>query len=125
MSQEIRMDYNAVYKKTAELRKHLLSAINEMESEYRQIVSNLRGMDRRASEAIIKMIEASRRRTKVISEVIANLLSFMDAIARQAEKDELTNKEYVLCPNSSRHLIPQTAVQAGKSPRSENYRPNP
>jgi len=97
MSQEIRIDYEAVYTKTAELRQRLQSELKEMENGYRQIVSKLHGMDRPNAE-IIKTIEAHRRKAQAIFEAITRLLSFMDASARQVEKDEFAKKEHVQCP---------------------------
>jgi len=90
MSQEIRINYEEVYSKTAELRQRIQSELQEMEGAYRQAGSTLHSMDSRTNAVIIESMEANRIKAQVTAETLTKLLSFIDTAAKQVERDEST-----------------------------------
>ena len=85
---EIRINYEEVYSKTAELRQRIQSEQNEMETAYRQANSALSQMDSSTNAVLIEAMAANRVKAQVTCETLSKLLGFIDASAKQIERDE-------------------------------------
>jgi len=88
MSREIKINYQEIYSKTAELRQRIQSELQEMETTYRQTNSTLHSMDSRTNAEIMESMEINRQKAQVTAETLTKLLSFIDEAARQVEHDE-------------------------------------
>jgi len=88
MSREIRINYNEVYTKTAELRQRIQGELNEMETSYRQANASLSRMDSRTNAVLIEAMDANRIKAQVTCETLNKLLAFIDSSAKQIERDE-------------------------------------
>ena len=88
MPGEIRINYEEVYSKTAELRQRIHTELQEMEATYRQANSSLRSMDSRTNAELIEAMEHNRVKACVTAETLTKLLSFIEASAKQVERDE-------------------------------------
>jgi len=88
MSQEIRINYEEVYAKTAELRQRIQSELQDMEATYRQTTSTLNQMDSRTNAVLLETMEQNRAKSLITAETLNKLLSFIDASAQQVERDE-------------------------------------
>jgi len=88
MAREIRIQYEEVYTKTAELRQRLQSELQEMDTAYRQAQTSLRHMDSRTNAEFMETMASNQIKSKVAAETISKLLSFIESSARQVERDE-------------------------------------
>jgi len=88
MSQEIRINYQEVYAKVAELRQRMESELQEMEGTYRQASTTLNQLDSQTNAALIETVEQNRAKSQVTAETLTKLLSFIEASAQQVERDE-------------------------------------
>ena len=90
MSREIRINYEEVYAKTAELRQRITTELREMDGTYRQCQSSLRRMDSRTNAEFIESMEINQQKSRVATETLTKLLSFIETASRQVERDEAT-----------------------------------
>jgi len=90
MPREIKINYQEVYSKTAELRQRIQSELQEMETTYRQTNSTLHSMDSRTNAEIMESMEINRQKAQVTAETLTKLLSFIEASAQHVERDEST-----------------------------------
>jgi len=88
MSQEIRINYQEVYTKTAELRQRIQTKLQEMENTYRQVNTGLNQMDSYTNAVLIETMEQNRLKAQLTAETLNKLLSFIEASAQQVERDE-------------------------------------
>jgi len=88
MSTEIKINYEEVYSKTAELRQRLQSEIREMDAGYRQVRTTLSRMDGAANAVIIETMEANCTKARVTAETMLRLISIIDNAAREAERED-------------------------------------
>ena len=86
---EIKINYNEVYAKAAQMHTRISSSLREMDAEYRQIQSRLNnGVDGAAAAAISLAIEANRRKSQEVAETLEKLISFMENSTRRVELEE-------------------------------------
>jgi len=85
---EIKINYAEVYAKTAEIRKHIQSELQQMDTVYRQTQSSLQRMDSSTNAAIIETMALNQEKNRASAEVLTKLLSFIDTAAKQIERDE-------------------------------------
>jgi len=88
MSRQILINYEEVYSKTAELRQRIQAELREAEAAYRQAGQALRHLDGRTNAVFMESMEANRVKSQVTCETLTKLLSFIEASARQVERDE-------------------------------------
>ena len=88
MSREIRVQYEEVYSKTAELQRCIQVELQEMEASYHQATSSVHRMDSRTNAAFMEIMAANRLKAQVTAETLNKLLSFIETSARQIERDE-------------------------------------
>jgi len=88
MSREIRINYEEVYAKTAELRQRLTAELREMDMEYRQIQSDLRRLDGRTNAEFIEAMKMNQQKAQMTVETLTKLLTFIESSAREIERDE-------------------------------------
>ena len=89
MSGEILINYEEVYRKTAEMRRNIESELQEMNTAYRHVQSSLnRFVDGRTNAVFAEAMEVNRQKSQVAAETLRNLLNFMEASARQVERAE-------------------------------------
>jgi len=90
MPQEIRISYEEVYEKAAELRTRLTTELRELDTAYRQAQMTLRGLDSRTNAVYTEAMEANRIKARVTAETLEKLISFIESSTRQVERDETT-----------------------------------
>ena len=88
MSSEIRIDYEAVYSKTAELRQRIDAEIREMDVAYRHAQTSMRRMDGATNAAFMETMAINQEKAQVTVATLHELLAFIDASARQVERNE-------------------------------------
>ena len=89
MTQEIRINYEEVYSKTAECRQRIQSELREMETEYRHAQSALHRMDGSTNAAFMEAMVSNQEKARSAAETLSKLLSFIEASTRQIERDEM------------------------------------
>jgi len=85
---EIRINYEAVYAKTQELRSFLEAELREMDLGYRQVQSSLQGMDGSTNATLMASMTVNQSKARATSETMLRLLAFMENAAREAEREE-------------------------------------
>jgi len=85
---EMKINYEAVYSKTAEIRQRIQSELQEVETSHRQVNTSLTRMDSRTNAVLIEAIQSNRQKCQVTGETLTKLLTFIEAAARQVERDE-------------------------------------
>ena len=88
MTGEIKINYEEVYSKTAELRQRLQDELRETESIYRQANQSIRRMDGKTNAEYTEAIAANQQKARVTTETLTKLISFIEASAKQVERDE-------------------------------------
>ena len=88
MPNEIRISYEEVYTKTAELRGRIQSELQEVETAYRQANTALMRLDSRTNAVLVQAAESNRQKCQVTCGTLTKLLSFIDASARQIERND-------------------------------------
>lgn len=88
MSNQILVQYDMVYNKTAQLRSRIEAELLTMNTAYNQACSSLQEMDGGTNAALSEAIEENRRKAQVTADILRNLLSFIELSARQVEQDE-------------------------------------
>ena len=92
MSDQILVQYDVVYSKTAELRQRLEAELQEMDNAYHQCRASLRRMDSRTNGVLMEAMEINQQKARVTAETLTKLLAFIDTSAKQVERDELVIK---------------------------------
>jgi len=90
MSNQILINYNEVYRKTAELRSQAINELRETTTAYRQIASSLRGMDSGTNFEIAEAMQSNQLKSQATVDTLTKLLSFIETSARQVERGEQT-----------------------------------
>ena len=85
---EIRIQYEALYQKTAELRNRLTAELQEMNEAYRQCNTALRRMDGKTNATLMDTMVVNQQKAQVTAETLTKLLTFIDSAAQQVERDE-------------------------------------
>ena len=93
MSDQILINYEAVYAKCRELRRRLQTELRDMDGEYRQIQSSLQGMDSRTNAQMMTTVEANRGKAQMTAETLLRLLATIESAAQAAEQEELKIKQ--------------------------------
>jgi len=88
MPTEIKINYEEVYSKTAELRQRLQSESREAEATYRQASQTLRRMDGKTNAEYTEAIAANQEKSRITAETLTKLIAFIESSARQVERDE-------------------------------------
>ena len=88
MSGEINIVYDEVYRKTAELRRHLETELRELSVTYRQAAVALNRMDGRANAEFVDAMAANQIKAQETAATLTQLLAFIDASAREVERSE-------------------------------------
>jgi len=88
MSNQIFINYDAVYAKARELRTRLNTELRDMNAEYRQIQSTLGRMDSKTNAEFAEVILANQGKAQVTVETLQLLLTFIENSAREMEKEE-------------------------------------
>ena len=88
MSGQIKIDYNAVYSKIAELRNQMRAELLEANTAYRHALTSLNRMDGSANAEIMEAVQATQRRTQATADTLTQLLLVMETSARQVERTE-------------------------------------
>jgi len=88
MTGEIYVNYNEVYRKTAEMRQRIEGELRDMETAYRQATQNLRQMDGKTNGIFLESMEDNRRKAQITANTLRKLLAFMDDAARTMEQKE-------------------------------------
>jgi len=89
MSSQIKINYEAVYAKTAELHSRIEAEIHEMEAAYNNIQSDLHGMDGAANARAMEVMKQNQIKSRETAETLNKLLRFIDSSSRQMEIDEM------------------------------------
>ena len=92
MSNNFKINYTEVYSKTAELRNRIESELASMEGAYRQIQSDLNGLDGESNAALMDSMERNQIKAYTTAETLHKLLTFIELSSRQVEQDELKIK---------------------------------
>jgi len=92
MSSQIKINYEAVYTKTAELRNRIEAELHEMEAGYRNVQSDLHHADSATNERFMAVIDAHQRKSRVTAEIFHQLLLFIEHSSREVEREELLLK---------------------------------
>jgi hypothetical protein len=95
MAGEIRINYDDVYGKTAELRNRITSEIGSMENECRQIQTMLDGVDGAANAAIKRAVETNREKALIAAMTLNKLCSFAAGSSMQVETVEQKVKGFI------------------------------
>ena len=93
MSDQILINYEAVYTKCRELRRRLQTEVRDMDGEYRQIQSSLRGMDSRTNAQMMTTVEANLGKAQMTAETLLRLLTSIEDSARATEQEEQRIKQ--------------------------------
>lgn len=93
MSDQILINYEAVYAKCRELRRRLQTELRDMDGEYRQIQSSLQGMDSKTNAQLMTTVEANRGKAQMTAETLLRLLATIESAAQAAEQEELKIKQ--------------------------------
>ena len=88
MPSEIKINYEAVFSKTLELRQRVQQELQEMENIYRQTSQTLRQLDGSTNAAYVESMEANREKARVTAETLTKLINFIDASAKHVEREE-------------------------------------
>jgi hypothetical protein len=88
MSNQIKVNYEEVYNKTAELRQHITRELRDASTCYRQAGNQLRGMDGSANAEMIHSMQFSLQKSQVTADTLTKLLMFIDTSTRQIERGE-------------------------------------
>jgi len=88
MSREIRINYEEVYAKAAELRQRITAELREMDAAYRQAQTSLRQMDSQTNAEFIESMRFNQEKAQITAETLTKLLSFIESSARQCEREE-------------------------------------
>jgi len=86
---EIKINYDAVYSKTAELRQRIQTDLREAEATYRHAQTDLRRMDSRTNAEFTEAMELNQQKSQVTIETLAKLLTFIETSTRQVEREEM------------------------------------
>ena len=89
MSSQIKINYEAVYTKTAELRNRIEAELHNMEASYNNIQSDLHGMDGATNARAMESMRENRHKALKTAETLRKLLNFIDNSSRQMEVDEM------------------------------------
>jgi len=90
MSNQIFINYDEVYSKTAALRRRAVDELREANTAYRQIASSLRRMDGSTNAEIEDAMQANQQMSQTTVDTLTKLLSFIELSARQVERGEQT-----------------------------------
>jgi len=93
MSNQIFINYDAVYAKARELRTRLNTELRDMNAEYRQIQSTLGRMDSKTNTEFAEVIIANQSKAQVTVETLQLLLTFIENSARETEQEERRIKQ--------------------------------
>ena len=94
---EIKIDYAAVYSRTAELRNHINSdLLTRIENEYSQIQSELDGVDGAASAELKREMDENKKKEITVLQTLDRLLMFMICSAKEFELSDKTMSAEVL-----------------------------
>lgn len=88
MSNQIFINFDEVYGKTAELRQRIDNELRELDMAYRQAQSDLRNMDGKANDAFVETIAENQRKARVTAETMRKLIMFIENSAREVERNE-------------------------------------
>jgi len=88
MSEKIIIDYDAVYTKTAELRRHLEAELREMNNVYRHAHNALRHMSGKTHEHFVEAMTQNQNKAQVTAETLRKLITFIDDAAKNVERNE-------------------------------------
>ena len=92
----INIKFDEVGAEVAKCRSYISSNIvNRVESEYRQICSNLAQTDGETNAALLEAIEVNRQKTVTCANTLERLLSFMANSSRQIQiSDEQISRSF-------------------------------
>jgi len=88
MSDTIKIDYQAVYSKTRELRARLNGELRNMDSEYRQIQSGLRQQDSKTNATLMEVMGENQKKAQMCAEAMQHLIAFIENTTREVENQE-------------------------------------
>ena len=88
MSNEVKIDYEAVRNKTRELRSRIQAELREMDAGYRQVNLALNGQDGLTNATLIECVNANQTKAQLTAETVLRLLSFIDSAIRETEREE-------------------------------------
>ena len=88
MSGKVRVNYNAVYSKTAQSRAAIRNQLNATNQNYNQLLNSVKTMDSSTNNALIEAIERSRVKASVTAKILEKELSFIDGSTMQVELQE-------------------------------------
>ncbi|MCL1788653.1 MAG: hypothetical protein FWG38_11760 [Defluviitaleaceae bacterium] len=118
MSDQILINYEAVYTKCRELRRRLQTEVRDMDGEYRQIQSSLQGMDSRTNAQMMETIGANQGNIQVTAETLVRLLATMESAAQAVEQEELQIKQIFSMDRLNR--MPNTDIAASNVSNAQN-----
>ena len=88
MTDEIKINYDAVYAKTKELQSRMESELREMETGYRKAHSSLNGMDSQTNATLTECMTANQAKARAIAETVQHLRTFIENATRAAEQED-------------------------------------
>jgi len=88
MSDQILVNYEEVYSKTAELRQRIRTELIEMDTAYRRCQAELRNMDGKTNAEFIETLAENQRKARVTADTLQKLLAFIENSARQVERND-------------------------------------
>jgi len=88
MSNEIKINYDAVYAKTKELRSRMEAELREVDAGYRQAHSSLNGMDSQTNATLTECMEANQAKARAIAETAQRLRTFIENATRDAQQED-------------------------------------
>ena len=81
--------YDEIHAETAKMRRHLATdVVGRVQTEYRQIQSQIRQVDGAATAALIEAMNENCNKVVTAAQTMERLLSFMSNSARQIEASE-------------------------------------
>ena len=86
---EILINYDEVYRKTAELKSYLEGDLfSQIESEYAQIQSGLDKVDGAANASLKEEMQQNKEKTLMMAKTLYKIYSFIEHSAREFEQKE-------------------------------------
>jgi len=88
MSNQLRVNYAAVYSTVAQLKGSIRTVVNTTDQEYAQLLPTVRTMDSASNANFQNAINRNQRKAVVTAEILEKLVTFIENSARQLERQE-------------------------------------
>ncbi|MCL2619508.1 MAG: hypothetical protein FWD97_01060 [Defluviitaleaceae bacterium] len=103
MSNQILIQYDEVYSKTAELRGRLETELFQLEETYRHLEVELQTFDGKASAAFGEAMKSNQLKAKVATETLQRLITFIELSSKKMQQeDQMLSTKYALADSTPR-----------------------